>query len=71
MVSGNFRVYRCKSDTIWVQIGDRSTAQVMNLLLAGHNTIGNTLTWALVKLVCHPSALARLQVEKKYESVVS
>ena len=42
---------------------DERAAEVVNLLLAGHDTTGYTLAWALVELARHPAALARLQVE--------
>jgi cytochrome P450 len=37
--------------------------EVMTLLLAGHETTANALTWAWYELCRHPAALARLQAE--------
>src|SRR5262249_5096567 len=37
--------------------------EVMTLLLAGHETTANALTWAWYHLAKHPSALQRLEAE--------
>src|SRR5215813_4269060 len=46
------------------QLTDREVRdQVMTLLLAGHETTANTLTWTWYELGRHPDALARLEAE--------
>jgi cytochrome P450 len=46
------------------QLADREIRdEVMTLLLAGHETTANTLTWTWYELGRHPAALARLAAE--------
>jgi cytochrome P450 len=46
------------------QLADREVRdEVMTLLLAGHETTANTLTWTWYELGRHPEALARLAAE--------
>ena len=46
------------------QLADREVRdEVMTLLLAGHETTANTLTWTWYELGRHPEALARLEAE--------
>ena len=46
------------------QLGDRQVRdEVMTLLLAGHETTANTLTWTWYELGRHPAALAQLEAE--------
>jgi cytochrome P450 len=46
------------------QLADREIRdEVMTLMLAGHETTANTLTWVWYELGRHPEALARLEAE--------
>lgn len=45
-------------------MGDRELRdELMTLLVAGHETTANSLSWALERLIRHPDALRRLQEE--------